>query len=126
MVGQMPAHAGCSIGAPSIAWLTWHVCLSWTLVLDRTCEVGTPSCEDVHWPGNADSARERIARLQSDLAGLLDKFSDDDLRSTQLTRGPFKDRPLGDVVAWLNLELANDAAVIGYAHFHYAVWNRAA
>lgn len=36
------------------------------------------------------------------------------------TRWPFKDRPFADVVAWLNIELAKNAAEIGYARFLYA------
>ena len=32
-----------------------------------------------------------------------------------------RDRPLGDVVAWVNLELMKNAAEIGYARFLYAV-----
>jgi hypothetical protein len=46
---------------------------------------------------------------------------DSDLRSTQRTRWPFSDRPFGDVVAWVNVELTKSAAEIGYACFLYAV-----
>jgi hypothetical protein len=52
---------------------------------------------------------------------VLDRITADELRSTQRTRWPFRDRPFGDVVAWLNVELAKNAAEIGYARFLYAV-----
>jgi hypothetical protein len=32
-----------------------------------------------------------------------------------------EDRPFGDVLAWVNLELTKNAAEIGYARFLYAV-----
>ncbi len=47
--------------------------------------------------------------------------SDSDLQSTQCTRWPFRDRPFGDVVAWVNVELTKNASEIGYARFLYAV-----
>jgi hypothetical protein len=31
------------------------------------------------------------------------------------------DRPFGDVIAWVNVELTKNAAEIGYARFLYAV-----
>jgi hypothetical protein len=43
------------------------------------------------------------------------------LLSSLRTRFPFRDRPFGDVVAWANVELAKNAAEIGYARFLYAV-----
>ena len=49
------------------------------------------------------------------------ELDDGDLRSTQRTRWPFGDRPFGDVVAWVNVELTKNAAEIGYARFLYAV-----
>ena len=51
---------------------------------------------------------------------VLDQVSDADLRSAQRTRWPFQDRPFGDVVAWVNVELTKNAAEIGYARFLYA------
>ena len=52
---------------------------------------------------------------------MLERVRDDDLRSVQRTRWPFQDRPFGDVIAWVNVELTKNAAEIGYARFLYAV-----
>jgi hypothetical protein len=52
---------------------------------------------------------------------ILEQITDDDLRSAQRTRWPFHDRPFGDVIAWVNVELTKNAAEIGYARFLYAV-----
>jgi len=41
--------------------------------------------------------------------------------SMVLDHWPFQDRPFGDVVAWVNVELTKNAAEIGYARFLYAV-----
>jgi hypothetical protein len=39
----------------------------------------------------------------------------------QVTLDGFQDRPFGDVIAWVNVELTKNAAEIGYARFLYAV-----
>jgi hypothetical protein len=116
-----PDHEGYDLGPPSIAWLTWHVGFWWSMVLNHSFGDGTRSHEDVLWPGSADAVREWLGRLQAEWRVVLDLITDDDLRSTQRTRWPFQDRPFGDVVAWVNVELTKNAAEIGYARFLYAL-----
>lgn len=116
-----PEHETYDLGPPSIAWLTWHVGFWWSMVLDHSFGDGTLSRENVMWPGNADDVREWIGRLQVQWRVVLEQVTDDDLRSAQRTRWPFQDRPFGDVVAWVNVELMKNAAEIGYARFLYAV-----
>jgi len=91
------------------------------MVLDHSFVGATLAREDVAWRGTADSVREWLFRLQTEWKAKLDELTDDDLRSAQRTRWPFSDRPFGDVVAWVNVELAKNAAEIGYARFPYAV-----
>jgi hypothetical protein len=43
------------------------------------------------------------------------------VRASERTRWPCCNRPFGDVVAWVNVELTKSAAEIGYARFLYAV-----
>jgi hypothetical protein len=109
------------IGPPSIAWLTWHVGFWWSMVLDHSFGAGTLTRELVQWPGSADAVRDWVGGLQRDWLAAIEQLSDDDLRSSAKTRWPFKDRPFGDVVAWVNVELTKNAAEIGYARFLYAV-----
>ena len=52
---------------------------------------------------------------------MLERATVADLQSTERPRWPFCDRPFGDVVAWVNVELTKNAAEIGYARFLYAV-----
>jgi hypothetical protein len=59
--------------------------------------------------------------LHDEWVAALDKLTDSDLQSTQRTRWPFRDRPFGDVVAWVNVELTKSASELGYARFLYAV-----
>ena len=106
---------------PSIAWLTWHLGFWWSMVLNHSFGDGTLSRENVTWPGNADDVREWLGRLQREWRVVLEQITDDDLRSAQQTRWPFQDRPFGDVIAWVNVELTKNAAEIGYARFLYAV-----
>jgi hypothetical protein len=91
------------------------------MVLDHSFGDGALSREHVLWPGNADEVREWLGRLHAQWRRVLDQVSDADLRSARRTRWPFQDRPFGDVVAWVNVELTKNAAEIGYARFLYAV-----
>jgi hypothetical protein len=116
-----PDHEGYDLGPPSIAWLTWHLGFWWSMVLDHSFGSGSLSRANVMWPGNADDVREWIGRLQGQWRAVLEQVTDDELRSAQRTRWPFRERPFGDVIAWVNVELTKNAAEIGYARFLYAV-----
>jgi len=116
-----PDHEGYDIGPPSIAWLTWHLGFWWSMVLNHSFGDGTVSRENVMWPGNADALREWLGRLQREWRAAIAQLTDDDLRSVRRTRWPFQDRPFGDVIAWVNVELTKNAAEIGYARFLHAV-----
>jgi hypothetical protein len=73
----------------------------------------------------AERAIEQV-RSEEDLNRELDESSNSiaiivkHMRSDQRTRWPFQDRPFGDVIAWVNVELTKNAAEIGYARFLYA------
>jgi len=116
-----PEHEGYDLGPPSIAWLTWHVGFWWSMVLDHSFGAAKLSPEKVTWPGNADGVREGLGRLQNEWRVALEQITDRDLQSTERTRWPYQDRPFGDVIAWVNIELTKNAAEIGYARFLYAV-----
>lgn len=116
-----PDREGYDIGPSSIAWLTWHLGFWWSMVLDHSFGDATLSRDDVLWPGSADGVREFVGRLEKEWRANVEQLTDDDLRSTERTRWPFRDRPFGDVIAWANVELTKNAAEIGYARFLYAV-----
>ncbi|HVH66428.1 MAG TPA: DinB family protein [Gemmatimonadales bacterium] len=116
-----PEREGYEIGPPSIAWLTWHVGYWWSMVLDHSFAKGSLLRENVAWPGTADGVRRWLGRLQEEWRPALERVTAGDLRSTARTRWPFQDRPFGDVIAWVNVELTKNAAEIGYARFLYAV-----
>lgn len=118
---EWPDHEDYDRGPPSIAWLTWHVGYWWSMVLDHSFGAQALSRDDVLWPGDAPAVREGLERLQARWRLILEGLVDDDLRSTRRTRWPFRDRPFGDVVAWVNIELTKNAAEIGYARFLHAV-----
>lgn len=116
-----PTHERYDLGPPSIAWLTWHLCFWWSMVLDHSFADGTLTRETVMWPGSADAVRAAIGRFEAEWRSVLVGITSETLHSTERTRWPFRDRPFGDVVAWLNVELTKNAAEIGYARFLYAV-----
>jgi hypothetical protein len=115
-----PEHERYDLGPSSIAWLTWHMIFWWSSVLDHHFGAGTLTRQDVLWPGSADTVRTRIGSLAQDWREHLRRLDDDALRATERTRWPFQGAPFGDVVAWLNVELAKNAAEIGFARFLYA------
>jgi hypothetical protein len=116
-----PEHEGYDLGPPSIAWLTWHLGFWWSMTLNHSFGDGRLTRDEVSWPGTADAVREWVARLERQWRAVLEHVSDADLQSTERTRWPFQARPFGDIVAWANVELAKNAAEIGYARFLYAV-----
>lgn len=120
-VADWPDHEGYDLGPPSIAWVTWHLGFWWSMVLDHSFGGGALTRENVTWPGNADDVRQWIGRLHERWRIRLEGIGDDALRSTERTRWPIQDRPFGEVVAWVNIELMKNAAEIGYARFLYAV-----
>ncbi|HNP36210.1 MAG TPA: DinB family protein [Woeseiaceae bacterium] len=116
-----PEHEGYDLGPPSIAWLSWHIIFWWSTVLDQSFAAAQLTRDEVLWPGTAESVRARLNDLHDQWCGQLAHMTAGALASSELTRWPFKDRPFGDVVAWVNLELTKNAAEIGYARFLYAV-----
>jgi hypothetical protein len=115
-----PDHEGYALGPSSIAWLTWHLGFWWTMALDHNFGTATLARDDVHWPGDADAVRGWIGSLHTRWAETLANTSDAQLASAVQVRWPFRERSLGDLFAWANLELTKSAAEIGYARFLHA------
>jgi hypothetical protein len=118
-----PEHEGYDLGPPSIAWLTWHVLFWWSMVLDASWDDGALTREQVLWPGSADAVYLRLKELESQWRTRLENLTDADLLSVERSRWPIKDRPFGDIVAWVNIELMKNAAEVGYVRFLHAVRN---
>jgi hypothetical protein len=116
-----PDHEGYDLGPPSVAWLTWHLGMWWSMVVDHSFGTAATTRESVHWPGDAEAVRRWIEELHDRWRGAIEKLSDDELQGHERTRWPITERPFVDVVAWANLELMKNAAEIGYARFLYGV-----
>ncbi|MBS3747508.1 MAG: DinB family protein [Wenzhouxiangellaceae bacterium] len=118
--GEWPKHEGYDLGPPSIAWLAWHIGYWWSTVIDRSFGNASSDQSDVVCPNTADGIRSWLASLHDKWKECLAGVNDNDLRSSERTRWPFEDRPFGDVVAWVNVELTKNASELGYAKFLYA------
>jgi len=116
-----PSSEGYDIGPPSIAWLTWHLGFWWSMVLDHSFGAGSLQRTAITWPGSAQAVRTWFDQLQKEWGEHLLELTDADLRATERTHWPFQERPFGDVLAWVNIELTKNAAEIGYVRFLYAV-----
>jgi len=115
-----PEHEGYNLGPSSIAWITWHIGFWWSMVLDQSFAAGLLTRQDVFWPGEADGVRRWLGALHDDWRRKVLELDDRDLDSSARTRWPYAERPFRDVVAWANVELAKNAAELGYARFLYA------
>ncbi|MBC5781505.1 DinB family protein [Ramlibacter sp. USB13] len=109
-----------TLGPSSIGWLTWHLGFWWSMALDHNFGGGTLTREAIAWPGEADQVRAWISGLQQRWAAALHDTTDEELASPVRVRWPFQQRPLADLFAWANTELAKNAAEIGYARFLHA------
>lgn len=118
--GEWPEHEGYDLGPPSIAWLAWHMGYWWTAVIDRSFGTASLDHSNVVCPDTSDEIRSWLQSLHERWKECLAGVSDEDLRSSERTRWPFEDRPFGDVVAWVNIELTKNASELGYARFLYA------
>ena len=64
---------------------------------------------------------DRLTQLQSEWRAALAQLQPEEWAGMARTHWPFANRPFGDVVAWVNVELTKNAAEIGYARFLYAL-----
>lgn len=120
-LADWPEHERYELGAPSIAWTSWHIVFWWSMLFDHTFGAGTLTREQVTWPGDAEGVRAAIAQLQGRWRATLEGLGDAELLASSRTRWPITDRPFADVAAWVNIELAKNAAEIGYGRFLFAV-----
>ncbi len=114
-----PDHEGYDIGPPSIAWTMWHIMFWWSMTLNHSFGDGSLTREHVSWEGSGTEAKATIVRLYDEWRVALDQLTDADLSKPDRTHWPIQERPFGEVVAWLNVELMKNAAEIGYTRFLY-------
>jgi hypothetical protein len=118
--GEWPDHEGYDLGPPSIAWLLWHMGFWWSMTINHSFENATLEKDAVTCPGNGDEVVSWLRAFDTRWRSLLSDIKDEDLRSSTRTKWPLQDRPFGDVVAWVNIELTKNASELGYARFLYA------
>lgn len=114
-----PDRESYDLGPPSIAWITWHIGFWWSMALDHAFGNANLTRDQVTWPGSAPAAREWIYGLEARWRASIEALAPAEIFATERSRWPFHDRPLVDVIAWVNVELTKNAAEIGYARFLY-------
>ncbi len=115
-----PEHEGYDLGPPSGAWITWHMQFWWSMALDHTFGDARLDRAQVPWAGSAEAACASIRALHDQWVERVGALTDEDLRATTRTRWPFADKPLADLIGWLNVELSKNAAELGYVRFCHA------
>ncbi|MQS35036.1 DinB family protein [Streptomyces katsurahamanus] len=111
----------------SIGWLTWHIGYWWTTTLGHCFRDGAPEREEIVWPGSAEAAVAWLVSLKEQWRAELLALGDEELDSTERTRGlPWGEgQKLVDIAAWLNFELAKNVSEIGLTlHLRGALGDR--
>lgn len=102
------------IPVPTIAWLTWHIGWWWSVTTGHLRGRTPPDRTDVVWPGDAAATVAWMRALRDEWTQVLDQLSDDDLAAE--APFPWQRDPamtVGHTLAWVNTELAKNAAEIG-------------
>ncbi|HBO14303.1 MAG TPA: DinB family protein [Halieaceae bacterium] len=118
--GEWPDHEGYDLGPPSIAWTIWHIGFWWSMAINHSFGDSSFNQESITCPSASADARSWLQSLHEEWKAWLSTVNDQDMRSSERTKFPFRDRPFSDVVAWVNIELTKNASEIGYARFLYA------
>lgn len=106
-------------GVPTIAWLQWHIGMWWSLAWDRAFGAGDLDHETIRWPGSTNAASDWLEGLHVAWSASIEELSDKHLGEVPAT-WPLHDGTLGDVAAWVNVELMKNAAEIGFLRFLFA------
>ncbi|GLW10298.1 DNA damage-inducible protein DinB [Microtetraspora sp. NBRC 13810] len=107
----------------SVGWVMWHVGFWWDHAYSHTFGDAyasgktldfTASAAVTPWPGSAEAGVAWLTACRDRWAEALDSLTEDDLGSTARS-GWFAggDLPLGQVLAWVNIELMKNAGEIG-------------
>jgi hypothetical protein len=107
---EWPEVEGYLVGPSRIASLTWHVGFRWSMVFDHAIGDGNLTPEQVSWPGSGEGACRWFSGLHDPWRRQLEQRAAEELRSGKRTHWPFQHRPIADVVASVNLELAPGSA----------------
>lgn len=96
----------------TIGWLTWHLIWWWSELI--AVIEGGPRTErsQLFWPGSAAMTVRRLKALSAAWAAILAKLDEADISRTLAHPWP-EPRPLGQALAWANLELMKNIAEIG-------------
>lgn len=115
--GEWPKTEAYDIGPASIGWLTGHMIYWWSKVIDQSFGDGALDADEIVWAGSGEAAVAAIERLHRVWVSHYSALDEAALRSLELSRWPFTNRPFADIVAWVNTELTKNAAEIGYVRF---------
>lgn len=118
--GNFPETEGYEVGAPNIAWLTWHIDFWWSMVLNHSFGDGTLNSDMVEWKPSVIDIKSRFEALKDEWIQCITNLSVADLNAPTLSRYPIVGCPFTDIIAWLNVELMKNASEIGYIRFLYA------
>lgn len=119
-IADWPTDESYSLGAPSGAWIMWHMIYWWSMVNNYSFGSADLTRDKIHWPGDASLARQIIVDLRHKWLGNLSSIDDLTFVSRELSRWPKLGCEFTDIVAWVNLEFMKNASELGYCRFLFA------
>src|SRR5579872_79489 len=97
----------------TIAWLIWHICFWWTMVIDHTFDAAQLRREDVLWPGTAEAAVARIVELHEQWRAHLAQLAQESWSVPRKSWPWSVPRTPAQIEGWVNAELMKNTAEIG-------------
>lgn len=115
-----PAREDYDIGPPSIGWTTWHMCYWWKKALAHTGQGAEPEQHDIPWPGSAEQLRAELVARKDEWLQVLNGPAET-LEAVPANSWPLPGASVTATAAWLNIELAKNAAELGLMRFLHRV-----
>jgi hypothetical protein len=97
-----------NVPVPTLGWTMWHPVWWLETLLAVSRGEDASSVSEVEWPGPVTTIA-RIRELWSEWTSFVGGLTDDDLRSSRLTRFPYTDgRPFAYVLGWASMEMTKN------------------
>jgi hypothetical protein len=115
-----PEREDYDIGPPSIGWTTWHMCFWWRKALAHIRASSELERDDIRWPGSAERLRVELIQCKDEWLEVLNGPAQT-LEAVPANSWPLPGASVAAIAAWLNIELAKNAAEVGLIRFLHRV-----
>ena len=118
--GDWPVGEHYDTGPASIGWISWHINMWWSMLLNHSFGDQSLQIKDVTWPDDANALRTRLLQLRNEWVDSLQKLEEKELMATTRSRWPWQNKQFSGIIGWANMELMKNAAEVGYIRYLYS------